>query len=121
MPEEPGRFRIDEAVEPGKVRTYESPDLPCEGRYVLFVKQGDSVLLFPLTQKIIFRQTFESTVDADAAYKNTLLLMKNRKVKAAKAKVEDKDKAKDKDKDGSEGRFASSRQSRRPGQRVQRK
>lgn len=93
-------------VESNKLRTYESPDLPCDGRYVLFVKQGDSVLLFPLTQKVIFRQSLQSNVDSEAAYKNTLLLMKNRKIKTAKPKVEEKekDKAKDKDKEGSEGR-----------------
>jgi len=90
--EEPGRFRIDEEIEPGKVRSYESPDLPCEGRYMLFVKSKDTVTLFPLTQKLIFKQLYTQNggIDLETANKNTMLLMKNRKIKSPKKEETDK-------------------------------
>ena len=96
------RFKIDEAVDSNKMRSYESPDIPNEGRYVLLIKQADSMTLFPLTQKLIFTQCFNSKIDNEDAIKNTLLLMRNRKVKNAKIeKVEVQD---NKEKEGSEGR-----------------
>lgn len=70
---------------------------------MLLIKQDDSVTLFPLTQKLIFTQSFDSRIDNEDAIKNTLLLMRNRKIKQAKPeKVEAPE---TKAKEGSEGRL----------------
>lgn len=85
----PARFKVVEQVDPTHVKVYESPDLPQDGKYVLLIKQQDSIVLFPLTQKLGFKMTYSGNPKAsllkeeevDQAIKNTYDLMKNKKIK----------------------------------------
>ena len=66
---------------------------------MLFIKEENKAYLFPLTQKIMFKQVFQenTSFDGENAIKNTFLMMKNRKIKPESSK-----KGKKGEKDGKE-------------------
>ena len=105
--EGPARFKVTQDGDDGNIRVFESPDIPSDGRYVLLVKQADSLVLFPLTYKLGFKMTYAGKANAaglkdeelDQTIKNTLNLMKNKKVVQKAPKKNEKEAA---DKDGAD-------------------
>lgn len=59
---------------------------------MVLIKDSNNVTLFPLSQKVICKQTFQdvSNQDEDEAIKKTNLLMKNRRVRDTDHKKEKK-------------------------------
>lgn len=91
------RFKVREDAGDDRIRTYEAPDERCDGEYAVIIKQDGVFTMMPLDKKLIFREVREekNEVDRETAYKNTLLLMKNRRVRSPKKSKEEANAQKD--------------------------
>ena len=90
--EDASRFRVKEYDDGELRKEYEAPNIPNRGKWAILIKNDDKFTLVPLTKKLIFKQIIQEKdeFDNEQAIKNTLLLMRNRKVKkeVKKKKVE---------------------------------
>ena len=81
--EDSSKIDVQEKIDGEKTRHYTAPNIHFEGKWAVLVKNGDELTLVPLHKKLKFAQLLQDKVviDQEDKIKNTLILMKNGKIR----------------------------------------